>query len=199
MKILIYSVSYHYISTDEVRTIMSTKYWNKIFMVFLLSILIAMGVSFIARLLVPETHIEELVYPLEIQPEQPVEQTSVPTGPEPIEGLLVQADVERGRKLARACLVCHSTDQSGVTMIGPSLWDVVGRNIAQAQGYAYSSTLRNRQQELWSYTALNSFLYNPRIYAPGTKMSYAGLRKTRDRADIIAWLRTLSLQPYPLP
>ena len=82
--------------------------------------------------------------------------------------------------------------------MGPNLWDVVGRAKASVNGYGYSSALQEKGGE-WSYAHLDAFLLNPKLYAKGTKMSFSGLKKASDRAAVIAYLRSLSDSPKPLP
>ena len=112
--------------------------------------------------------------------------------------LLAQADLDAGAKDARKCGACHSFDEGGPAKIGPPLWDVVGRDIAAADGFAYSEALAQKEGA-WDYQALDAFLAQPREWAPGTKMAFAGLRKPEERADIILYLRSLSSDPAPLP
>ncbi len=119
-------------------------------------------------------------------------------GPEPILELLATADIARGEKLSKACAACHSFDQGGKAKVGPNLWGVVGRDKAHVAGFSYSSALIEKGGK-WSYDELNHFLWKPKKYIKGTKMSFAGLKKQGDRAAIIAWLRTLDTAPQALP
>lgn len=119
-------------------------------------------------------------------------------GPEAILALIAQADVARGEKLSKACAACHAFDKGGANKVGPALWGVVGRSKGSAAGFGYSAGL-SEKGGAWDYEALNHFLYKPKDYISGTKMSYAGLKKTEDRAALIAWLRTLSDSPAALP
>lgn len=116
-----------------------------------------------------------------------------------IAALLASADPEEGKSAARACQACHTFDQGGAHRVGPNLWNVVGRPIAGAEGYSYSDALKAKAGESWTYQALNDFIHNPRGYAPGTNMGYGGMQRDEQRADLIAYLRTLSDSPQPLP
>jgi cytochrome c len=111
--------------------------------------------------------------------------------------LLAQADLDAGAKDARKCAVCHSFDEGGPAKIGPPLWDVVGRKIASVEGFSYSDALAQKEGA-WDYQKLDSFLAQPREWAPGTKMAFAGLKKPEERADVILYLRSLSNDPAPL-
>ena len=174
--------------------------WNQIIGCILLGLLIGMMTSFVAQLLVVPEEVDTLVYPLEVSEpsSQTVSTEPVFRGPEPITALLIEANAERGQKLARVCSACHSFDVSQALKVGPPLWNIVSASIAGHEGYNYSSALAN-QEGIWSYEALNEFLYNPRLFSPGTKMTYVGLSKTQDRADIIRWLRELSDNPVDIP
>lgn len=116
----------------------------------------------------------------------------------PIEPLLASASVENGEKLSRVCTSCHTFNQGGRNGTGPNQWGVVGGKKGHVDGFAYSDALL-ATGGTWTYESLNKFLASPQKYAPGTKMNYAGLRREQDRADMIAWLRTLSDNPIPLP
>lgn len=119
-------------------------------------------------------------------------------GPEPILALLASADIAKGEKLSKACAACHSFDKGGANKVGPNLWNVVGAPKASKDGFAYSSALTAHGGD-WSYDELNEFLYKPKKFISGTKMNYIGLKKESQRADIVAWLRTLSDSPVALP
>jgi cytochrome c len=117
---------------------------------------------------------------------------------ESLGALLAAADVASGKKLARKCSSCHSFDKGGKNKVGPNLWDIVGRDMAQVAGYNYSSALAG-MGGVWDYAALDRFLTKPKEMVPGTKMSFAGVKKPAGRADLIAFLRGQSDNPPPLP
>ena len=100
------------------------------------------------------------------------------------------ASIEKGVKVAKKCVSCHSFDIGGANKIGPALWGIVDRDIAASTGFNYSSALSGKDG-IWDYEALNGFLENPKKYATGTNMAFAGLRKAKDRANIIAYLDSL--------
>jgi cytochrome c len=112
--------------------------------------------------------------------------------------LLGHADAAAGEKDAKKCAACHSFQESGPAKIGPPLWGVVGRDIAAVEGFSYSDALAGKEGA-WDYQNLDAFLSEPRDWAPGTKMAFAGLKKPEERADIILYLRSLSNAPAPLP
>jgi cytochrome c len=135
--------------------------------------------------------------PDQAAPDQAAPEEAAPAAEEGVGVLLAQADVDEGAKAARKCAACHSFDEGGANKIGPPLWNVIGRDIA-ALDFAYSDAL-SEKDGAWDYQALDAFLAEPREWAPGTKMAFAGLREPDERADIILYLRSLSNEPAPLP
>lgn len=123
---------------------------------------------------------------------------AAPKGPEPILGLIAAANVEQGKKLAKACAACHTLDKGGPNRVGPNLWGVVNRPKGKHEGFSYSSAMAEKGGS-WSYADLNHFLYKPKDYVPGTKMTFAGFKKTEDRAAVIAFLRSLADSTPALP
>ncbi len=118
---------------------------------------------------------------------------------EPISGLLASADVAAGQQIAqRNCGACHSFDQGGRNGIGPNLYNIVGAPHGHVDGFNYSAALKGKQGP-WDYEELNHWLYKPASYAPGTRMAFAGLSNTQQRANVVAYLRSLSQNPKPLP
>ncbi len=118
--------------------------------------------------------------------------------PEPILALLASADIDKGAKISKACAACHSFDKGGPTKQGPNLWNIVNSLKCENADFKYSDALHAKGGS-WNYQSLNAFLKRPKDYVPGTKMNFAGLKKPEDRADLIAWMRTLSDSPAPLP
>jgi cytochrome c len=111
---------------------------------------------------------------------------------EPIGPLLANANPANGERLAKAqCAACHSFNEGGRAGVGPNLHAVVGRAHAAAEGFAYSASLKSHEGP-WTYDQLNAWLAKPATYAPGTKMAFAGISNTQQRADIIAYLRSIS-------
>jgi cytochrome c len=123
---------------------------------------------------------------------------------EPIAPLLAAASADAGRALIRNCTSCHSFEKGGRNAVGPNLWDVLGNKKAHIDGFGYSPGLqamaaKGGDEGAWGYENLNAFLANPKGYLPGTRMAYAGMRRAEDRANLIAYLRTLSDSPKALP
>ena len=117
----------------------------------------------------------------------------------PIGPKLAGANVERGKEIfMKQCFTCHTIDKGGPNKVGPNQWDIVGRKKASHEGFSYSSALQAKGGE-WSYEDLNHWLLKPTAFIKGTKMAFAGLPKEQERADVIAFLRTMSDSPQPLP
>jgi cytochrome c2 len=141
---------------------------------------------------------DELVAAVEeAAPEQAAPEQATPAADAGVGVLLAQADVDAGAKSARKCAACHSFEEGGANKIGPPLWGVIGRDVA-ALDFAYSDAL-SEKEGAWDYQALDAFLAEPREWAPGTKMAFAGIREPEERADVILYLRSLSNEPAPLP
>jgi cytochrome c len=95
-------------------------------------------------------------------------------------------------------MTCHNFQKGGPNAVGPNLYGIVGRPRASAPGFAYSDAMKAKGGE-WTIDDLNKFLTNPREFVPGTKMTFAGLPRESQRADVIAYLNTLADNPKPLP
>lgn len=104
--------------------------------------------------------------------------------------LLAAADVSKGEKVFKKCSACHKTEK-GANAVGPYLFGVVGRAVDKADGFSYSGALE-KVADVWTPENLNDFLANPKGYAPGTTMGFAGLKKIEERADVIAYLDSLN-------
>ncbi|HEX3403209.1 MAG TPA: cytochrome c family protein [Acetobacteraceae bacterium] len=123
-----------------------------------------------------------------------------PAGPAPIEPLLASADPKVGESFAKkVCVACHTFDKGGKPGVGPNLYGVVGGPHDHEQGFNYSPAMQKFKGQPWTFDALNQWLYKPSAYAPGTRMSFAGITNDKQRADVVAFLRSLSDNPVPLP
>lgn len=107
-------------------------------------------------------------------------------------------NVERGQDIAKKCSLCHTFTQGGANGVGPNLWNIVGGPQHHKSDYSYSSVLQAASDK-WSYENLFHFINSPRKFLPGTKMTFVGLSKPQDLADLIMYLRTLSDNPLALP
>ena len=143
-------------------------------------------------------------------PEKPgfaVEVAEAATGEAPAEAapavslgtLLASADATKGQAVFKACAACHDVANGGPNKVGPNLWGIVGRMHGIHEGFAYSEAMAALKDKPWDYAALNEFLLAPKKAVPGTKMAYGGLKKDEDRANLLAYLATLSDAPVPFP
>ena len=115
-----------------------------------------------------------------------------------IAALMTLGDIVSGEKIFKKCAACHSINKGGKNKIGPALYNVVGRAVGGVDDYKYSKALAAYGKE-WTFEELNGFLTKPSSYLKGTKMSYAGLRKEKDRASIIKYLNQNGDSPKLLP
>jgi cytochrome c len=180
---------------------MSSFEWNKIIGAVLASMILAMVSGIVASNLVKPTIPAKPVYVVAGTEQPAAGQAAAPaqTGPEPIEPLLAKADANAGKDQAKKCAICHTFDKGGPNRIGPNLYNVIGEPIAEDRnGYQFSEALSKHKGEKWTPDALNHWLSNPQSFAKGTKMTFAGLPKVKDRADVVAYLNSLSDNPKPL-
>ncbi len=172
---------------------------NKIFAAILVAGIVAMLCGFVARTLVAPEHMEQDAVSVEAAAGPVSGGGAAVAAPEPILALLATADTAKGEKVHKVCTACHSFDKGGADGVGPNLWNIVGNKKHHIAGFAYSGELIKVGNGTWTYDDLNHFLWKPKDYAPGTKMSFIGVKKPEDRAALIAWLRTLSDSPAALP
>ena len=124
-----------------------------------------------------ETTSDTIHYPLpESAFQEPVAEAAAADMAPSILGLIAAADTAAGQKVAKKCTTCHDLAKNGPDKVGPNLWDIVGNPMAARQGYKYSDALADLGGQ-WGYDELDAFLAKPRAFAPGTKMSFGGLKK----------------------
>ena len=128
--------------------------------------------------------------------EAAVDEPEMPTIP--LAELLADADVERGQKVFKKCAACHTVDEGGKNKVGPNLWNIVNRPIATHEGFSYSDAMAELEGA-WDFERLDAFTADPKGTVPGTKMAFKGVSKEGDRANVLAYLRTLSATPADLP
>lgn len=179
---------------------MSTFELNKVAAGVILGALLFMVTGTLGHMLVAPKPLLENAYKVEVT-EEATATAAAPEEfqwPDPIEPLLASADVSAGEALVRRCTACHTLEKGGANRVGPNLFDIVNADKAHIDGFAYSTAMAEAEGT-WTYENLSRFLFSPKDYTPGTKMNFAGLRRDADRANLIAYLRTLSDNPAPLP
>src|SRR5205085_11592032 len=157
--------------------------------------IVALGSSIVASEVFHSERPEKMGYPIEgvVQ-----EGEGAAAAEQPIEAYLAKADPAKGQQVFNKCMACHNAEHGGANQLGPNLWDVIGEPIGQGKGFAFSDALA-KHGGTWNWDNLAQWLSSPRGFAPGTKMTFAGLGNPQDRADVIAFLNAHSDAPKPLP
>lgn len=171
---------------------------NKIAGAILAAMILAMVAGIISNILVRPTRLEKPAYAIAGAPaEESASAPAAPTGPEPIAQLMASANADAGKTKTTLCAACHTFDKGGPNRIGPNLYGVVGSAIAEDRGgFAFSSALTDKGKgQTWTLDNLNAWLWKPQQFASGTKMTFIGLPKPEDRANVIAYLNSMSDKP----
>ena len=173
---------------------------NKIIAAILMVALLLIGLGKIADSVFHVKKLKNPGYQVEVESQLTSETSTAAEIVEKIDIGLFMAlgDEASGEKIFKKCAACHSINKSGKNKIGPALYNVVGRVVGSVDDYKYSKTLASYGKK-WTFEELNGFLKKPSSYLKGTKMSYAGLRKEKDRASVIRYLNQNSDNPKLLP
>jgi len=150
--------------------------------------------------LVRETPLKQTAIKIDVAPGTAPSGKAAPAALPPIAPLLAKADPATGEADVKklGCTACHTFGEGGSAGLGPNLYGVVGGPHAHMQGFNYSSALKGKSGS-WTFEELNEWLHKPSEYAPGTKMTFAGISNDQERADVIDYLHTLSHNPEALP
>ena len=157
--------------------------------------IVALGSSIVAGEMFKSERPEKMGYPIAGAEE---EGSSGAAAEQPIEVYLAKADPVAGQQTFNKCMACHNADKGGANQLGPNLWGVLGEPIGQGKGFAFSDAL-SKKGGTWNWDNLSQWLTSPRAFAPGTKMTFAGLSNPQDRANVEAFLNSHSDSPQSLP
>ena len=158
--------------------------------------IVALGTSIVASEAFHSERPEKMAYPIEGVEAAPGEGGAA--AEQPIEAYLAKADPAKGADVFKKCGACHNADKGGANQLGPNLWGVLGEPIGQGKGFAFSPALSGKGGS-WNWDVLSQWLTSPKTFAPGTKMTFAGISNPQDRANVMAFLNKQSDSPQPLP
>ena len=156
--------------------------------------IIALGASIVSGEMFRGERPEEMGFPIE----GAVVESAGAAAVAPIELRMQTAEEAKGEQVFKKCTACHNADKGGANALGPNLWGVLGKPHGHVAGFAYSDALKGIAGN-WDFKSLDEWLASPKKYAPGTKMTFAGLGSPEDRANVIAFLNAHSDAPMPLP
>ena len=172
---------------------------NKILGAILGTCLVLLVTSFTANALFAPVKLEKPGFAIAAkEAEGGAKEAAAPAPSEPIEKLLQTASVEKGAAAAKVCQTCHTFDKDGPNRVGPNLYGIVGDKKGEGRNFNFSAAIKAKGGS-WSIEDLNQFIANPKGYIPGTAMGFAGISRDSQRADVLAYLNSLSDHPAPLP
>ena len=157
--------------------------------------IVALGASIVGGETFHEERPEEMGYPIE---GVVVEGEGGAEAEKPIAFYLASADPAAGEQVFKKCTACHNADQGGTNALGPGLYGVMGNGVAGHPGFAFSDALKGKGGN-WDWDTMSAWLASPKKFAPGTKMTFAGLSNPQDRANVMAFLNSRDASPLPLP
>lgn len=184
--------------------------FNKIAGAVLAALLLAFGSGTFADIFRPNPHGDDhgqahVGYKLPVtvaaagKTEAPGGAAAAAFDPNAVMGMMKTASVESGQAVFGQCRSCHTPDKGGKPGTGPNLWGVVGRDIASSPDFPRYSAALKKAEGNWDYTQLIEYLHDPKRSVPGNQMSFAGVKKPQELADLMAYLRSLSDAPPPMP
>lgn len=171
--------------------------FNKGLAAVLATVLVIMGLGIASDAIYPEPKTEKLAYSVDV-PEAAADGTVVEKEVISLATLMVTADAGKGERTFKQCVACHSIAKGGAHKVGPNLYGILGRELAATDYPSYSSAIKGAGG-VWTYEKLDAWLKAPKAVIAGTTMAYGGLRKPEKRAELLAYLRSMSDAPLALP
>jgi cytochrome c len=173
--------------------------WNKIAGWVLAAAISVLGLSILTGYMFPVHYPKTPAYVVQGVEAEASAGGGAAEAEKPIEFYLASADPAKGEAQFKKCASCHSIDKGGAAGIGPNLYGIVGAKHGHMPGFGYSDAMKASGDKVWDWQTLAAWLSNPKKYIPGNKMSFAGIGKPEDRANLIAYLNTKSDSPQPVP
>lgn len=173
--------------------------WNKIFGAVLGTCLLVFGLKIVAGGLFAGEAPEKPGFAIAVADAPAAGGGEAAAADEPIAARLAKADKAKGEAGVKACQACHDFTKGGPDKVGPNLYGVVGRPMDGDGKFAYSDGMKKMTGKNWDYDSLDHWLKKPSAFVPGTKMAFGGISNAQNRADVIAYLSTLSDSPVPFP
>jgi cytochrome c len=177
---------------------METTTTNKVLLAVLGALLLTKTLGVFTSAVFTPNHPAKPGWDLPAPKEAEVASAAAPEADPPLPPLLAKADPKKGEADTKPCQACHDFSKDGKAKVGPPLYGVVGRKIASVPGFGYSDVLKGMGGE-WTYDKIFQFIKGPQAMEPGTKMTFPGDKDAQHRADILAYLQTLSDNPVPFP
>lgn len=173
--------------------------FNKIAGWVLTALVTVLGLSILTGAMFPVHKLEKPAFIVEGVEEEGAAAGGGEVAEKPIAAYLASADIAKGEAQFKKCASCHTIDKGGASGIGPNLYGVVGGHHAHISSFGYSDAMKATAGKNWDWDALSHWIQNPKKYIPGNKMSFAGIGKPEDRANLIAFLNSKSDSPLPMP
>jgi cytochrome c len=176
--------------------------YNKLIGAFLGTVFVVFSVGIISDAIFASPHPEKEGFIIEAAEAEAGGAAEAAPTEEPIAVRLASADLAAGQTAEKKCSACHTIDSGGANKVGPNLWNIVNRPIASHEGFSYSGAMKEFSQGgsvVWDYEHLDHFLTSPKGLVKGTAMGFAGIKNPTERANLIAYLRTLADTPAALP
>ena len=174
---------------------------NKIIVSIMLAIIMVLGINKISDSIFyvekPEKSAYQVATVTTVASTTSTEESAASSESGDIMALFASANAAEGAKIFKKCAACHSITEGGANKIGPALWGVLGRPAGTVPGYKYSKAMAAHGKN-WSFEEMNGFLIKPKDWIKGTKMSFAGLKKAKERAAVILYMNENTNSPLPL-